>query len=66
MISYSKLWRLLDQRHLSPKSLITLASISYSTLRMMKKGEAVRLDVLKRICEALSVDIGDVCSFRGV
>lgn len=29
MISYSKLWRLLDRRNLSPKSLIDLASISY-------------------------------------
>ena len=65
MISYRKLWLLLDKRHLTPKSLITLAGISYSTLLMMKKGEAVRLDVLKRICSALGVDIGDVCSLWG-
>ena len=65
MISYAKLWFLLDKRHLTPKALITLAGISYSTLRMMKNNQPVRLDVLKRICEALGVDIGDVCSFRG-
>lgn len=65
MISYSKLWRLLDRRSLSPKSLITLAGISTSTVRMMKNNQPVRLDILERVCEALGVDIGDVCSFRG-
>lgn len=66
MISYSKLWRFLDRRHIQPKDLCTLANISYSTLRMMKNNQPVRLDVLHRICEALNVDIGDVCSFRRV
>ena len=65
MISYAKLWLLLDKRCLTPKALITLAGKSTSTLRMMKNNQSVRLDVLKRICAALSVDIGDVCSFRG-
>ena len=27
--------------------------------------EAVRMDVLERICKALGVDFGDVCSFKG-
>ena len=64
MISYSKLWRLLSKRRLQPKALCALAGISVTTLRAMQKDQHVRLDVLERICDALHVDIGDVCSFR--
>ena len=35
-----------------------------STYRKLLAGEATRMDVLERICVALKVDIGDVCSFR--
>jgi len=31
--------------------------------RKMSRNEAVRMDVLERVCVALRVDIGDVCSF---
>ena len=65
MISYKKLWRLLDKRRLSPRDLIHLAGISESTYQKLVKNDSVRLDVLQRICAALNVDIGDVCSFRG-
>ena len=64
MISYAKLWRLLDKRRLSPRDIISLAGISESTFQKLVKNDSVRLDVLQRICAALNVDIGDVCSFR--
>ena len=63
MISYAKLWKLLAKRHLQPKTLCSIADISPTTLRAMQKNENVRLDILERICQALHVDIGDVCSF---
>ena len=64
MISYSKLWRLLDRRHLSSRDIIRLAGISESTYQKLMKNDSVRMDVLERVCAGLGVDIGDVCSFR--
>ena len=64
MISYAKLWRLLERRGYAPRDIIQLAGISESTYQKLVKNDSVRLDVLHRICEALNVDIGDVCSFR--
>lgn len=64
MISYAKLWRLLDRRGIQPKTLCAIAGISPTTLRAMQKDQPVRMDVLERICASLRVDIGDVCSFR--
>ncbi len=64
MISYTKLWRLLDRRGYAPRDIIHLANISESTFQKLLKNDSVRMDVLQRICEGLGVDIGDVCSFR--
>lgn len=64
MISYAKLWRLLDRRCIQLKMLCTLAGISPTTLRVLQKNQPVRMDVLQRVCESLNVDVGDICSFR--
>lgn len=65
MITYKKLWVLLSRRGYAQRDIISLAGISESTYQKLVNGEFVRLDVLERICKALSVDIGDICSFRG-
>ena len=64
MISYFRLWRLLEKRRYQKKDIMRLAGISESTYRKLLAGEAVHIDVLERICLALNVDIGDVCSLR--
>ena len=64
MISYFKLWRLLEKRSYKRKDIVRLAGISESTYRKLLAGEAVRMDVLQRICIALSIDIGDICSIK--
>ena len=64
MISYFKLWRLLDKRGYQRKDIVRLVGISESTYRKLLASEAVRMDVLQRICVALSVDVGDICSLR--
>ena len=64
MISYNRLWFLLEKKRLQPRDLCKLAGISYSTLRALQKNDHVRLDVLERICRALNANIGDICSFR--
>ena len=63
-IFYTNLWRLMERRGYARKDIIWLAGISESTYRKLLAGEATRLDVLERICNALKVDIGDICSFR--
>ena len=64
MISYAKLWRLLERRGYSRPDIIQLAQISESTYQKLVNNDTVRLDVLERVCTALRVDIGDVGSFR--
>jgi len=64
VISYFKLWRLLEKRGYHRKDIVRLAGISESTYRKLLANEAVRMDVLQRICVALSVDVGDICSLR--
>ncbi len=63
-ISYSRLWRLLERRGYARKDIVWLAGISESTYRKLLAGDSVRLDVLERVCAALRVDIGEVCSFK--
>jgi len=64
MISCFKLWRLLEKRGYQRKDIVRLAGISESTYRKLLAIEAVRMDVLQRICIALNVDVGDICSLR--
>ena len=65
MLSYFRLWRLLEKRGYERKDIIRLAGISESTYRKLMTGDYVRMDILERICNALNVDIENVCSFRG-
>ena len=65
MLSYFRLWRLLEKRGYERKDIIRLAGISESTYRKMMAGDYVRMDILERICNSLNVDIENVCSFRG-
>ncbi len=64
MISYYRLWCLLERRGYSGKDITWLAGISDSAYRKLLNSESVRMDLLERICNALNVDVGDVCCFR--
>ena len=63
VITYRRLWALLEQRNLTKRDLIRLSGISYTTVRNMEKGSNVNLDILRKICEALQVGLGDVVEF---
>ncbi len=63
VISYNKLWCLLIRRKMTKHDLVRLSGISMSSIRSMEKGNNVNLDVLRRICEALHVSLGDVADF---
>ena len=59
-VSYSKLFKMLIDRKMKKKDLMTAAGISPSSMAKLGKDEFVSLEVLVKICNALSVDIGDI------
>ncbi len=63
-ISYKKLWILLIEHDMKRTDLIRKAGISAaSTLAKFGKNELVHMEVLLRICDSLSVNIGDIVDF---
>ena len=66
VISYNKLWAILDKRKITKKELVKRAWISETTIRNMSRGENVSLTMLARICDALHVNLGDIAEFVDV
>lgn len=62
-ISYKKLWILLIEHDMKRTDLIRKIGISASTLAKLGKNEPVHMEVLLRICDSLSVNIGDIVDF---
>lgn len=59
-ISYKKMWKLLIDRDLKKKDLISMAGISGYTLNKLNKGETVTTETLAKICKALNCTFDDV------
>lgn len=59
-VSYGKLFKLLIDKKMKKKDLMQAAEISPSSMAKLGKDEYVSLEVLVKICGALSVDIGDI------
>ena len=59
-VCYKKLWKLLIDKDLKKKDLLSLAGISWSSVTKLSKGETVSMEVLMKICKALECDIGDI------
>ena len=62
-ISYNKLWKLLIDKKMSKADLRKAAGIAPNTLTRLRRDEEVTLSVLKKICETLGVNIGDIMEF---
>ena len=62
-VSYNKLWKLLIDRKMSKAELRKQTGIAPNTLTKLNRDEEVSLSVLKKICNTLKVDIGDVMEF---
>lgn len=62
-VSYNKLWKLLIDKKMSASDLRKAANIAPNTMTKLRRDEDVSLAVLRRICEALDVDIGDIMEF---
>lgn len=59
-IRYYKLFDLLQRRGLKKTDLLTLAGISSPTLAKLTKGENVTTDIIRKICDALQCQPGDI------
>ena len=62
-VSYNKLWKLLIDKKMSKADLRRAAEISPNTMTKLRRDEEVSMSVLKRICEYLECNIGDICDF---
>ena len=58
--SYKKLWKLLIDKEMTRKDLITVTGLSSFTVNKLAHGDNVTTDVLLRICKALDCNIGDI------
>ena len=65
VFSYNKLWKLLIDKQMMRKDLMSMTSITSTTMAKMTKGLPVSMEVLGRICDALQVNIGDIVDFVG-
>ena len=63
-VSYSKLFKMMIDRKMKKKDLMLAAGISPSSMAKLGKDEFVSLEVLVKICGALSVDIGDIMEVK--
>lgn len=62
-VSYKKLWKLLIDKNMKKTDLQLAAGISAGTLAKLGRNETVSMDILMRICTALSCNIGDIIEF---
>jgi len=62
-VSYNKLWKLLIDKKMSKADLRRLTGIAPNTMTKLNRDEEVSLAVLKKICDVLQADIGDVMEF---
>lgn len=62
-VSYNKLWKRLIDEKMSKADLRRAADISPNTLTKLRRDEEVSMTVLRKICECLNCNIGDICDF---
>lgn len=59
-VSYNKLWKLLIDKNMSKTDLRIKADIGTATLAKLGKNQPVSMDVLMKICKALTCNIADI------
>lgn len=57
---YKKLWKLLIDKEMSKSDLRRITGISTTSMAKLGRGDAVSLEVLKKVCQALHCNIGDI------
>lgn len=59
-VNYKGLWKVLIDRELKKTEVRTALKISSSTFAKMNRNEYVSLEVLDKLCDYLSCNIGDI------
>lgn len=59
-VSYNKLWKLLIDKDMKKMDLLEAARMSPNTLAKLGRNEDVSMNVLRRICDYLQCDVGDI------
>ena len=59
-ISYSPLWKLLNERNISKMELANMVGISNATLAKLSRNEPITLSIVDKICNQLLCNIEDI------
>lgn len=57
---HNGLWKVLIDKNMKKKYLMDKTGISPTTISKMVRGDAVSLTIIRKICEELGADIGDL------
>jgi len=62
--SYGKLSKIMQDRQIKKQDLKKNANLGWSTISKISNNKDVSMEVLKKICEYLKCDIGDIVEFK--
>lgn len=60
---YKKLWKILIDKEMTKSDLRRMTGMSTTTMAKLGKSEMVSMELLKKICEVLECNIGDIMDF---
>ena len=63
-VSYKKLWKLLIDKDMNKADLRRATGLSSFTIAKLTNGKDVSTSILKRICEIMKCDVGDILEIR--
>lgn len=63
-VSYKKLWKLLIDKDMNKADLRRATGLSSFTIAKLTNGKDVSTSILKRICEVMKCDVGDILEIR--
>lgn len=63
-VSYNKLWKLLIDLKIGTAELRHRTGIASSTFTKLRNDEEVSMSIVRKICEELNCDVGDVMEFK--
>ncbi len=58
--TYKPLWKLLIDKEMTKKQLMSETNISKSTMDKMGRNEKVSMDILDRLCTYFACDVSDI------
>ena len=63
-VSYKKLWKLLIDKDMNKADLRRATGLSSFTIAKLPNGKDVSTSILKRICEVMKCDVGDILEIK--